>query len=50
MAQSSERIAKAREALFARTPRSREAAARAAEVLPVEIAGTVAMPYTIYIE
>jgi glutamate-1-semialdehyde 2,1-aminomutase len=50
MAQSSERIAKAREALFARTPRSREAAARAAEVLPVEIAGTVEMPYTIYIE
>jgi glutamate-1-semialdehyde 2,1-aminomutase len=50
MPQSSDKIAAARDALFARTPRSREAAARAAEVLPLEIAGTVEMPYTVYIE
>ncbi|MGH7864700.1 MAG: aspartate aminotransferase family protein, partial [Candidatus Binataceae bacterium] len=43
-------ISKARGALMQRTARSREAAEQAREILPVEIAGTVEMPYTIYIE
>ncbi len=47
---TTERLSQAREALISRTPKSREAAARAQEVLPVEIAGTIEMPYTIYIE
>ncbi|MGH7947823.1 MAG: aminotransferase class III-fold pyridoxal phosphate-dependent enzyme, partial [Candidatus Binataceae bacterium] len=45
-----ETISKARESLMRRTARSREAAERAREILPVEIAGTVEMPYTIYID
>jgi glutamate-1-semialdehyde 2,1-aminomutase len=43
-------LAKAREELLARTPRSRELGAKGAEVLPLEVVATVEMPYTIYIE
>lgn len=50
MPQSSDKISAARDALFARTSHSRKAAERAAKVLPIEIAGTVEMPYTVYIE
>lgn len=45
-----DRIAAARDALVKRTPRSRDIAPRAREVLPIEIAGTVEMPHTIYID
>jgi glutamate-1-semialdehyde 2,1-aminomutase len=50
MSAAADMVTKSREYLIAHTPRSRAAAQSAAETLPVEIAGTVEMPYTVYIE
>ncbi len=50
MPQSSELIRKATDELIARTPKSRECAERAKKRVPLQVVGTVELPYTIYIE
>src|SRR5712692_3661837 len=50
MAEGGKMLQQAVNRLIARTPRSRAVGARGTKLMPLEVAGTVEMPYTIYVE